>query len=75
MATTDATHTAGILPATNDLAAVIVIGVTYLIRFAAVTPEVTVPWWLTVTTDVFLPVLAGAWLWVAAMYALYQRAA
>lgn len=50
----------------HDLAALAIIFAVYLIRFAAMGPEYGAPWWLSVTTDVVLPSMAGAWLFVVA---------
>lgn len=69
------THTEGTMPSVNDILAVGVIATVYFIRLASVpTPGAPLPWWLTVTTDAILPILAGAWVWAGAMYALAKRA-
>lgn len=63
-------HTGGLLPAINDLVAIAVLLVVYLIRFAALSDQYEVTWYLIVTTDLVIPLIAAIWLWVAAMYAL-----
>jgi len=61
------------LPVINDILASGVLITIYLIRFAALDSQFSVPWFLLVTTDVLIPLLAATWIWVGAMYALQQR--
>ena len=73
MATTTKHHTSGILPTTNDLVAVAVLAITDLIRLATLSPEYVAPYYLTLTTDLILPIMAGAWFWIVAMYTVIKR--
>ena len=72
MATTNA-HTAGMLPSINDLTAIGVMFFVYVIRIASLDPQFSVPWYLTVSTDLLIPTLAAMWLWVSALYVVVQR--
>ena len=66
-------HHAGILPNVNDLMAMTILSVLYIVRLASLGDTYSVPWWTTVVTDAILPTLAGLWLWAAAMYVVYKR--
>lgn len=73
MATTK--HAAmGLLPSLNDVTAGLAIVFVYTLRFVTLgDPTINAPWWLAVTTDAVLPVLAGLWLWAYSMYLLLAR--
>jgi hypothetical protein len=62
---------AGILPWVNDLVAVGVLFFVYVVRIGFVEEGVRAPWWLSVTTDAVLPVLAAVWLLVVPAYRLW----
>lgn len=63
----------GILPSINDSLAGAIIIATYLVRIASAgSGGWSPPWWLTVTTDVVLPIFAALWLFAAASYALFR---
>jgi hypothetical protein len=73
MATTES-YGAGLMPATNDLAALLAICGAYITRFGVVAEGVAA-WWhlpLVVTTDLLLPVLAGVWLLVVPVYQVWE---
>jgi hypothetical protein len=62
MATSEA-YTAGIIPAVNDLVAIVAVVGAYITRFG-VLAEGASAWWhlpLFLTTDFLLPLLAGVW--------------
>lgn len=62
MATSES-YTAGIMPAVNDLVAIVAVLGAYVTRFGVVAEGVE-SWWhlpLFLTTDAVLPLLAGAW--------------
>jgi len=64
----------GTLPSVNDTLAGLVLVAVYLIRIASAGPEGwAAPWWLTVTTDVVLPILAALYLFAVASYVLLFR--
>ena len=65
--------TRGLLPDVEDLAAIGILVITYLIRLVATDPDIEPPWFLYVATDLILPSLAGAWLFVATMFVLIRR--
>lgn len=73
MATTN--HTAlGLLPSVNDVTAGLAILFVYTLRFITLgDPSISAPWYLAVTTDLLLPLLAGVWLWAYSMYLLLGR--
>lgn len=65
---------AGLAPSINDGMGILVIVAVYWIRIAGESAEfVVLPWYTRVMTDVFLPLLAGLWLWAAALMTLYYR--
>ena len=66
-------HTAGILPSINDAMAIAVLLATYMVRIAATGPGVDAPWFLYVTTDMLIPMLAAIWLFAAATYTVVRR--
>lgn len=75
MATTNP-HTAGLLPATNDLLAFLVLAGVYLTRIGVVAEGVTPGWWLAplyLTTDLLLPLLAGLWVLGVPVWQVWTR--
>ena len=65
--------TKGLVPDVQDLVAAGIITVTYLLRIAATDAEFSPPWFIYLTTDLLLPSMAGAWLFVATMFILIRR--
>lgn len=64
----------GLTPSVQDILAVAIIAATYLLRIgSAGDPEIGVPYLLTITTDVILPVMAGAWLFVTAFFVVLKQ--
>lgn len=64
----------GPVPSVNDLMAILVIGAAYLVRIGTLgEPGWHAPWWLTITTDLLLPSMAGAWLFVVATMVAISR--
>jgi hypothetical protein len=71
MATSE--HTAGLVPAVNDLlAATVILGV-YIVRFGTVDEGVAPGLPLRVTTDLLLPLLGGVWLLAVPTVQVVQR--
>ena len=66
MATTE--HTAGIMPSVNDLLAAVVILAVYLIRIGYLAEGLPTPFALALVTDALLPLFAGAWVFLSAVY-------
>lgn len=62
---------AGFLPSVNDLLAAVVIIFVYAVRMVEASHATAAPIWLSLMADFILPGLAGAWIWVMAMYAAY----
>lgn len=67
------TVTPGMLPTINDLAAGLAILLVYVTRFGTVTEGVAAPPYLTVTTDLLLPLLGALWLLVVPTYQVIQK--
>lgn len=64
----------GLLPPTQDVMAILVLGAAYFMRIAsAADPDVATPEVLVLTTDMLIPVSAGLWLWVGAMFMLFKE--
>ena len=66
MGTTE--HTAGIMPSVNDLLAAVVILAVYVIRIGYLAEGVGAPFALALVTDALLPLFAGAWVFLSALY-------
>jgi len=60
----------GLVPNTQDAVAIVILALVYLIRIAATGPAVTAPWYLLITTDLIIPLIAATWLYVSAFFAL-----
>lgn len=65
--------TVGVMPATNDIVAGGVVLLAYAMRIGYVEEGQAASWVLQVTTDLLLPVLAGLWLFVTAMYVVVSE--
>jgi hypothetical protein len=64
----------GLVPPTNDLVARVVILAVYVARFGVLAEGVTQVWWhvpLLLTTDVFLPLAAAAWLLLVPVWTVW----
>lgn len=62
------------LPPINDLLAAVIVIATYLLRFAYLgDPAHTAPIWLIITADFILPTMAGAYLFVLAVFIAIER--
>jgi hypothetical protein len=72
MATSDYT-TAGIMPAVNDIVAVLAIAGAYVTRFGTVAEGEPPGILLEVTTDLLLPLCGAVWLLVVPMWTLWER--
>lgn len=69
-------HTAGMVPAVNDIVAGFAVLGAYVTRYGVVAEGVPTTWWhapLLVTTDLLLPLLGAVWLLAMPTWALYQR--
>lgn len=65
---------AGFAPSVNDAMGIAVVVAVYWIRIAGENADfVTLPWYTRLTTDLFLPILAGLWLWAAALLTLHYH--
>jgi hypothetical protein len=64
----------GLLPPINDILASIVVAAAYLLRFAYVgDPLHRAPIWLVIAADFVLPAMAGAYLFVVAVFVAIDR--
>jgi len=62
-----------LVPWVNDLlAAVVIVGV-YLVRIGYVAEQQPASMWLRLTTDFILPVIAGLWIFGAALLVVWRR--
>lgn len=69
----DTVDTQKLVPWINDLlAAVVIVGV-YLVRIGHVAENEPASLWLQLTTDLFLPVIAGVWIFGAALLVVWRR--
>jgi hypothetical protein len=71
MATTE--HTAGIMPAVNDIVAGVAIAFAYVVRFGTVAEGQAAGLPLRVTTDLLLPLIGAVWLLVVPTYQVCQK--
>lgn len=62
------TSTTGIIPAPETLLAWGIIITVYLIRVASIGADPS--WLLRLTTDMLIPLMAGAWVFVSSVYGL-----
>lgn len=70
---TAAEHTAGVVPAVNDLLAGLIIVALYVVRVGAVAEPGGAWLGLRLVADVVVPVLAAVWLLVVPTYRVYRR--
>ena len=60
--------TTGVMPSVNDLLAAVVILAVYVIRIGYLAEGAVAPFELTLITDALLPLFAGAWVFLSALY-------
>lgn len=66
-------HTAGMVPAVNDIVAALALVAVYVVRVGHVAEGTAVPLPLQVATDVVVPVLAAVWLLVVPVWQVVRH--